>query len=101
MILQVDKGTQVIVQGSVFDKNGASLTAVKVEVEKVNSDGSTKKLGTVWTNIYGEFVFRQPEAAAKFRMTVKYHGASAAKDIDVDAAGIYRLAISLDVERQK
>jgi hypothetical protein len=101
LILQVDRGTQVIVQGSVFFKDGTSVTAAKVEIEKVSSDGSTRKLGTVWTNIYGEFVFRQPEGAAKFRMTVKYRDATASKELDVESAAIYRLAISLDITRQE
>lgn len=99
LILQVDRGSQVIVYGSVFFKDGTSVTAAKVEVEKVLSDGSTKKINTLYTNIYGEFNFKQPEGAAKYRMTVKYKDSTASKEIEVDSAAIYRLAISLDISR--
>ena len=44
LILQTDRGTQVIVQGSVFFKDGTSVTGAEVKVERVNSDGSTKKI---------------------------------------------------------
>ena len=101
LIMQVDRGTQVIVQGSVFFKDGTSVTAAEVKVEKVNADSSTKKLGTIMTNIYGEFTFRQPEGAAKYRMTAKYKDSTASKEIEVTSAAIYRIAISLDINRQE
>jgi hypothetical protein len=99
--LMVDRGTLVIVQGSVFFRNGTTVTAAKVEVEKVNADGTTQKLGTVWTNYQGEFSFKKAEGAAKLRFTAKYHDATASKEIDVDSAAIYRTAISLDINRDQ
>lgn len=99
LIMQVDKGTQVIIQGSVYFKDGTSVTAAEVKVERVNADGSTKKMSNLNTNIYGEFAMRQPEGAARFRFTVKYKGSTASKEIEVDSAAIYRLAISLDISR--
>ncbi|MEO6050289.1 MAG: carboxypeptidase-like regulatory domain-containing protein [Pyrinomonadaceae bacterium] len=101
LILQIDRGTQVIVQGSVFFKDGTSVTAAEVKVERVNADGSTKKLSTIFTNIYGEFVFRQPEGSGKYRMTAKYRDSTAVKEIEVSSAAIYRLAISLEISRQE
>ena len=65
LVLLVDKGTLVIIQGSVFFKDGTSVTGAKVEVEKVNNDGTTRSFPAVWTNIYGEFTFRQPQGAAQ------------------------------------
>ena len=100
LFLSIDKGTQVIVNGSVFFKEGTSVTGAKVEVEKVRSDGSTQKVATVYTNIYGEFTFRQPQGAAKYRMTVKYKDTAASKDLEVETAAVYRIAISLDITRQ-
>ncbi len=100
LYMQVDKGTQVIIQGSVFFKDGTSVTAAEVKVERINSDGSTKKVGTLMTDISGEFSFRQPEGNAKFRLTAKYKDNRASKEIEVDSAAIYRLAISFDVSRQ-
>ena len=101
LIMQVDQGTLVIVRGSVFFKDGTTVTAAKVLIEKVNEDGSTQKIGTVNTNIFGEFSFRRPEGKATYRMTASYRDSKASKDIEVDSAAIYRLAISLDIARQQ
>lgn len=101
LILQIDRGSQVVVEGILFFKDGTSVTAAEVKVEKVNADGSTKKLGTLMTNIRGEFTFRQPDGAAKYRMTAKYKDATATKDIEVASAAVYRLAISLPINRQE
>lgn len=97
----VDKGTLVIVQGSVFFKDGRSVTGAKVEIERINADGTTSSLPAVWTNVAGEFTFRQPSSAAKYRVTAKYKDHSATKEIEVDGAAIYRMAISLDVDRSR
>lgn len=99
LILSTDQGTQVIIKGSVFDREGRSLTAAEIKLEKLNSDGSTRKLGTAMSTVSGEFTFRQPEGTAKFRVTASYKGKTASKEVEVDTAAIYRLAISLDVSR--
>ncbi len=99
LMLSSDQGTQVIVKGSIFYKEGTSVTGAKVELEKVNADGSTQRLGSSMTNISGEFTFRRPEGAAKLRVTAKFKGISGSKEIEVDQAAIYRLAITLDISR--
>lgn len=99
LMLSTDQGTQVIVKGSIFFKEGTSVTGAKVELEKVNADGTTQKLGSAMTNISGEFTFRRPEGAAKLRVTAKFKGISGSKEIEVDQAAIYRLAITLDISR--
>lgn len=99
--LMVDRGTLVIVQGAVFFKDGTSVTGAKIEVEKVNADGTTQKLNTVWTNYQGEFSFRKEQGAARLRFTAKYRDVSASKEVDVDTAEVYRLAISLPIERKE
>ncbi len=99
LILIVDKGTLVIIQGSVFFKNGTSVTGAKVEVEKLHEDGTTRSFPAIYTNIYGEFIFRQPEGPAKYRFTVKYKDKSTSKEIEVESAAVYRLAINLELER--
>ena len=99
LILHVDRGTLAIIQGSVFFKDGTSVTGAKVEAERVNADGTTRSFPAVYTNIYGEFNFRQPEGAAKYRFTVKYKDKTASEEIDVAAAAVYRLAIHLDANR--
>jgi len=99
LILFPDQGTQVIINGSVFYKEGVSLGGAKIEIERQNADGSWKKVTTMYTTIQGEFTFRQPEAAAKFRITAKYNGAEGSKEVEVNTAAIYRLAITLDISR--
>ena len=99
LILSTDQGTQVIIKGSVFDREGRSLTAAKIELLQVNSDGSTRKISSSMSTFQGEFTFRQPEGSAKFRITATYKGVSGSKEVEVDTAAIYRLAISLDVSR--
>lgn len=101
LILLVDRGTQVIVNGSVYYKDGTSLAGAKVVIERINADGSTRKMGTGSTSESGEFTFRQAEGKATFRITVSHKGVSASKDVEVETAAIYRLAISLDLERKK
>ena len=100
LILSVDQGTQLIIRGSVFFREGTSITAAKVELERVNDDGSTKELGSTYTNVSGEFTFRPPPGLTKVRVTAKYKGVSGSKEIsDIANVGIYRTAITLDVSR--
>ena len=99
LVMRVDRGTLVIVQGSVFFKDGTSVVGAKVEIEKLNADGSTRSFPAEYTDIAGEFTFRQPEGAAKYRFTAKYKDRTASKEIEVNSAAIYRIAISLDIAR--
>lgn len=100
LILSVDQGNQVIIRGSVFFREGTSITAAKVQLERVNADGSTKNLGSTFTSVSGEFTFRPPAGTTKVRVTAKYKGVSGSKDIsDILNAGIYRTAVTLDISR--
>jgi len=100
LVLGVDQGTLVIIKGSVFDQNGRSVYGAKVTIEKISGDGKARKLGSGTTSQSGEFTFRQSEgAAAKFRITATAKGISASKEVAVDIAAIYRLAITLNVEK--
>lgn len=99
LVLRADQGNQVLVNGSVFFKEGVSLGGAKVEIARVNADGSIKKLTSIYTNVQGEFAFRQQEGTQKLRFTIKYKGAEAVKELDVDTAAIYRFAVTLDVSR--
>lgn len=99
LILRVDPGTMIIINGSVFFREGTSLSGAKVEVEEVRSDGTVKKLGTYYTTIRGEFTHRMSEKTSKIRVTAKFKGITGIKEIDVDNAAIYRTAITLDISR--
>lgn len=99
LILMPDQGTQVIINGSVFYKEGTSLGGAKVDIERIDADGTARKVTSLYTNVSGEFTFRQPQGAAKFRITAKFKGAEGSKEIEVGTAAIYRLAITLDISR--
>lgn len=99
LILFPDQGSQVIIKGSVFNPDGRSITGAKIEIERVESDGTTRKIGNALTTISGEFTFRQPKADATYRVTAKFKGASGSKDIPVTNAAIYRLAITLQTAK--
>jgi Protocatechuate 3,4-dioxygenase beta subunit len=99
LILSVDQGSQVILRGSVFYKEGTSVTGAKVDLEQVNADGTIKKLGSAYTTISGDFTFRRPGGVAKYRLTAKFKGSTASKDIDVDNPAIYRTALMLGLSR--
>lgn len=100
LFLIVDSGSVVILNGSVFNQDGRSLTGAKVLIERVNSDGSTKKVSTAYTSVSGEWTLRQPPGTAKYRVTASFKGVSGSKEISVDSAGIYRLAIQLTIPRE-
>jgi len=100
LVLSQDRGLFVIVQGSVFFKEGSSVTAAKIELEQINADGSTKSLGSSYSNTSGEFSFRRREGAAKLRVTAKLKDVSASKDIEVNEAAVYRVAITLPMSRE-
>lgn len=100
LILSVDQGTLVMIRGSVFNQDGRSVTGAKVVLEKMNADGSTKKIQTLSTSSSGEFVFRQPEGASKLRITASLGDAKESKEIEVDQAAIYRLAIKLNLAKK-
>ena len=107
LILTVDQGTQVIIKGTVFDQDGRSVAGAKVEIEKVSGDGAGKILDTGYTsyggepNARGEFTFKFSEGIAKYRITASVKGASGSKEIEVSNAAIYRLAITLNLTKEK
>lgn len=101
LMLTVDRGTLVIVQGSVFYKEGTSATGAKVECEEILASGSTRKIGSTYSGGDGEFTFRMREGVSKLRITASMKGSSVSKELDIDQAAIYRLAITLDLSRKE
>ena len=99
LILGLDQGNLVLIKGSVFNQDGVSIFGAKIEVSKINSDGSAKKVGSGYSSEGGEFTFRFPQGAAKYRVTATVKGVSASKEIEVEDAAIYRLAITLNVQK--
>lgn len=101
LILMVDRGSRVIVRGTVFFKDGFLAPGAKVLIEGVNADGSTRKLGDAGSNAEGEFSYTQAEGAAKIRFTATWKDAKGTKELEVDSAQVYRLAVPLDMDRPK
>jgi hypothetical protein len=96
LMLSVDQGTLVLVKGSVFNADGLSVPGAKVLIERVMSDGSTKKIATTYSSEAGEFTFKFPEAPAKFRVTATLNGRKGIRELSVDSAAVYRLAVSIE-----
>jgi hypothetical protein len=101
LILAPDRGSFVIITGSVFDRGGHSLPDAEVRIDRLKADGSAKKLVTLYSNGVGEFAHRQAPGEQRFRVTASFGGKTASKEIQVDTAAIYRVALSLDVDRPR
>jgi len=101
LILSIDQGTQVIIKGSVFAADGRSVGGAKVEIEEISGDGAAKKVGSGVSNYSGEFTFRFSEGATKYRVTASMKNSTASKEVEVDSAAIYRLAITLEVRTER
>ena len=96
LILTIDEGSIAFIRGSVFDPAGRSTPNIRVELARIEADGSVKKIDGRVTNETGSFVFRLTPDLAKYRITVKAKDSEAVtKDVEVDGAAVYRIALSL------
>jgi len=96
LVLPVDEGSLVFVKGSVFNEAGRSLAGARVELARIEADGTIKKIDGRVSNESGAFAFRLPIATARYRVTAKMDGmAAASKDVEVEGAAVYRVALSL------
>jgi hypothetical protein len=96
LVLPVDEGSLVFIKGSVFNEEGFSLRGAQIELARIGSDGMTKKIDGRVTTRSGDFAFRLPPQAARYRVTAKMDGmAVASKDVEVDGAAVYRVALTL------
>jgi hypothetical protein len=101
LILSIDEGSIAFIRGSVFTESGRSAPGVRVELARILDESSTQKLDSRITGETGEFVFRLPPETAKYRVTAKAQGAEiASKDVEVDGAAIYRIALTLKPVQQ-
>lgn len=96
LVLSIDEGSIAFIRGSVFNQDDRSVPNVRIELEKIEADGTTKKIDGRITNEIGSFVFRLTPDAAKYRITAKPNrGEPVSKDVEVDGAAVYRIALSL------
>jgi carboxypeptidase family protein len=97
LFLPIDEGALALLRGSVFSVEGRSMVGARVELARVEADGSLKKLDTRVSNSTGSFGFKLPPDHARYRVTVKADGAqTATEDVDVDGPAIYRVAVTLN-----
>ncbi|HKN82216.1 MAG TPA: carboxypeptidase-like regulatory domain-containing protein [Pyrinomonadaceae bacterium] len=95
LILTIDEGSIAFLSGSVFSAAGRSVPNAKVELFRILDDGSTKKIDGRITTETGSFKFRLSPDPGKYRVTVKTDGPDVSKDVEIDGAAVYRVALSL------
>lgn len=96
LILTIDEGSIAFLSGSVFNATGRSVANAKVELFRIENDGSTKKIDGRITTETGSFKFRLSPEPGKYRVSVKTEGAEPiSKDVEIDGAAVYRVALSL------
>src|SRR5215216_572778 len=96
LVLTIDEGSIAFLSGSVFNATGRSVANAKVELFRIQEDGTTKKIDGRITTETGSFKFRLSPEAGRYRVSVKTEGAEpTSKDVEIDGAAVYRVALSL------
>ena len=96
LILTIDEGSIAFLSGSVFTADGRSVPNAKVELARIQEDGSAKKIDGRVTTETGSFKFRLSPEPGKYRVSVKPNdGEPISKDVEIDGAAVYRVALSL------
>ena len=96
LVLTIDEGSIAFIRGSVFNGDGRSVPNAKVELARILEDGTAKKIDGRLTTETGSFVFRLSPEVAKYRVTLKQERAEPiTKDVEVDGAAVYRVALSM------
>jgi hypothetical protein len=101
LVLGIDEGSIAFLRGSVFNEDGRSVPNVKIELARIQDDGSLKKIDGRISNEIGSFVFRLTPEVAKYRLTAKPNGGEpVTKDVEVDGPAIYRIALAVKTSRK-
>jgi hypothetical protein len=96
LILTIDEGSIAFLSGSVFNAAGRSVSNAKVELAKIQENGTTKKIDGRITTETGSFKFRLSPEPGKYRVSVKADGSEPiSKDVEIDGAAVYRVALNL------
>ena len=96
LVLTIDEGSIAFIRGSVFNGDGRSVPNAKVELARLLDDGTTKKIDGRLTTETGSFVFRLSPEPAKYRVSIKTDAPEpVSKDVEVEGAAVYRVALSL------
>lgn len=95
LFLGIDEGSIAHLRGSVFTAEGRGVGGAKVELARVEENGSLRKLDDRVANGYGMFAFRLPPGRARYRVTAKANGMEGAQDVEIEGAAIFRVAVTL------
>jgi hypothetical protein len=96
LFLPVDEGSIAHLRGSVFTAEGRGLGGARIELARIEEDGSLRKIDDRVANGYGMFAFRLPPGRARYRVTAKADGMQAGtQDVEIDGAAIFRVAVTL------
>ena len=96
LVLAIDEGSIAFIRGSVFSEDGRSVPNVRVELAKIQDDGTVKKIDGRVTNEIGAFVFRLTPDLGKYRLTAKPSGGEPVSgDLEIDGPAVYRIALSI------
>ena len=101
LVLAIDEGSIAFLRGSVFNEEGRSVPNVKIELARIEDDGTVKKIDGRVSNEIGAFVFRLAPDKAKYRVTAKPSGGDpVSHDVDVDDAAVYRIALTVKTAKK-
>jgi hypothetical protein len=96
LVLTIDEGSIAFIKGSVFDPTGRSLPNARIELARIEADGTMKKIDGRVSNEIGAFVFRLTPDVAKYRVTAKWKDSELVSiDVAVDGAAVYRVALTI------
>jgi len=98
LVLSIDESAIAYVRGSVFTASGRSAPGVRVELFRVNANGSERKIEErITSEETGQFAFRLSPESGKYLVVAKPRGIEPVRGevINIDGPAIYRTAISL------
>lgn len=96
LVLTIDEGSIAFIRGSVFSGEGRSVPNARVELFRILDDGTTKKIDGRLTTETGSFAFRLSPEVAKYRVVLKTDAPEpVSKDVEIDGAAVYRVALSM------
>jgi hypothetical protein len=96
LFLGIDEGSIAFIKGHIFTEDGRSLPNVRVELGKIEEDGTVKKVDGRVSNEIGSFSFRLEPDPGKYRITAKPGGSDpVSKDVEIDGPAVYRVALSV------
>ena len=96
LVLTVNEASIARLWSSVFNDGGYSVPNVRIELARVQADGTIRKIDGRLTNETGQAVFRLSPDKATYRLTIRADGAEPqSKDVEIDGAMVYRVAFTI------